>query len=138
MLAIRPPLAKRRRLPLTPLIDVIFILVMFFLLASTFGVWRPLDVLLGQPGAETQPANPRVPAILLSVSAAGDAQAMRIEVNGNEVLAENLVQELDRLFELGAQDALLLPSERTSFQAIVRVLDLARTSRLERISLKVD
>ncbi|WP_428674187.1 ExbD/TolR family protein, partial [Roseibium sp.] len=50
MISIHRHSEKRRRIPLTPLIDVIFILVMFFLLSSTFGVWRPLDVALGRAG----------------------------------------------------------------------------------------
>ena len=43
------PLARRRRVPspLTSLIDVVFILLFFFMLASSYMDWRSLNMTLG-------------------------------------------------------------------------------------------
>ncbi len=41
---ISEPLPARRRISLTPLIDVIFLLLMFFMLSSTFARFADLDV----------------------------------------------------------------------------------------------
>ena len=43
-----PP--RRRLISLTPLIDVVFILLVFFMLASSFMEWRLVDLQLGGDG----------------------------------------------------------------------------------------
>lgn len=138
MILIQSPVARRRRIPLTPLIDVIFILIMFFLLSSTFGIWRPLDVSLGQStsGQGTKNASSsKGPAVLILVRGGQDRAQMRLTVNGVELSLENLSEELDRLAGLGAANALLIPDRETDFQQVVRILDEARSSKLKRVSL---
>jgi biopolymer transport protein ExbD len=44
MLLEQPLAAKRRVISLTPLIDVVFILLLFFMLSSGFTHWRQLDI----------------------------------------------------------------------------------------------
>lgn len=44
MLLEQPLTAKRRVISLTPLIDVVFILLLFFMLSSGFTHWRQLDI----------------------------------------------------------------------------------------------
>ncbi|WP_299470961.1 biopolymer transporter ExbD [uncultured Roseibium sp.] len=141
MLSIHTPVGKKRRIPLTPLIDVIFILVMFFLLSSTFGIWRPLDVSLG--GEEvvaseesTQPA-PTL-AVLVILKPGPDPDNPVLIVNGLRVPVESLAQELDRLAGVGATSAVLIPDANSDFQQVVRVLDEAKTSRIGRVSLKLN
>ncbi len=143
MILIHPPIGKRRRIPLTPLIDVIFILVMFFLLSSTFGIWRPLDVALGggdTTGVADAAAAKAAPAVLINLRAgagAGGTQPQLV-VNGINVPLNTLAAELNRLAEAGAQAAVLIPDAAIDFQQVVRVLDEAKTSRLKRVSLKLD
>ncbi|MBO6857990.1 MULTISPECIES: biopolymer transporter ExbD [Roseibium] len=141
MISIETPLARRKRIPLTPLIDVIFILIMFFLLSSTFGVWRPLEVALGggapAGGAEAQ-SNASVPAVLIVVRSVPGEDLSAVTVNGNELPLAGLAQELNRLAEAGARDAVLLPGKGTDFQQVVRILDEARTSKLTSVRLHLD
>lgn len=140
MILIQTPVARRRRIPLTPLIDVIFILIMFFLLSSTFGIWRPLDVSLGQPraGQGTEQAPPaRQPSVLIVVRASGQEGRAELSVNGVDLTFDALAEELDRLAERGAVNALLIPEKGTDFQQVVRILDEARASRLKRVSLQL-
>lgn len=47
----RPPLIR-----LTPLIDVVFILLVFFMLASSFLDWRAFEVAVPAPSGEVDPA----------------------------------------------------------------------------------
>lgn len=141
MILIHPPIGKRRRIPLTPLIDVIFILVMFFLLSSTFGIWRPLDVALGggdNSGVSETAAAPGAPAVLISLRAGPGGAQPQLVVNGINVPLNQLAKELDRLAAAGAQAAVLIPDATIDFQQVVRVLDEAKTSRLRRVSLKLD
>lgn len=44
MLLEQPLAAKRRYISLTPLIDVVFILLLFFMLSSGFTQWRQMDI----------------------------------------------------------------------------------------------
>ncbi|MCK7612010.1 ExbD/TolR family protein [Roseibium sediminicola] len=123
---------------MTPLIDVIFILIMFFLLSSTFGIWRPLDVSLGRsaPGQGTETASPsKTPAVLIIVRSGDGTGQAQLTVNGVDLGLERLSEELDRLAGLGAANALLIPDRETDFQQVVRILDEARSSKLKRVSL---
>lgn len=141
MIQIHPPIGKRRRIPLTPLIDVIFILVMFFLLSSTFGIWRPLDVALGggdKSGVSQTAAAPGVPAVLINLRAGPGAAQPQLVVNGISVPLNQLAKELDRLAAAGAQAAVLIPDSTIDFQQVVRALDEAKTSQLRRVSLQLD
>lgn len=44
MLLEHPLIAKRQLISLTPLIDVVFILLLFFMLSSGFTHWRQMDI----------------------------------------------------------------------------------------------
>lgn len=140
MILIHSPIVKRRRIPLMPLIDVIFILVMFFLLSSTFGVWRPLDVSLGGAGAiesNTQ-QSPDVPAVLIAFRQGSDGTGTRLTVNGVDVALDRLSSELNRLARLGAERAILIPAKGTEFQQVVNILDEARSSQIRSVSLQLN
>ncbi|MEM9634350.1 MAG: biopolymer transporter ExbD [Pseudomonadota bacterium] len=141
MILIKNPIGKRRRIPLMPLIDVIFILVMFFLLSSTFGVWRPLEVSLGEEthtSRETERSDLGAPSILIAYRPAADQSQEVLTVNGIDVSLEQLSAELDRLASLGAESAILVPTEGTEFQQVINILDEARSSRLKKVSLKLE
>lgn len=138
MILIPTPVARRKRISLTPLIDVIFILIMFFLLSSTFGIWRPLDVALDRPDRESSGAQavaPQVPSILIMVGPPAADGSGELTVNGTTLAFEELAAELNRLAGRGATNALLIPDKATDFQQVVRILDEAKSSRLKRVSL---
>jgi biopolymer transport protein ExbD len=141
MLLIRKPIGKKKRIPLTPLIDVIFILVMFFLLSSTFGIWRPLEVSLGGDGgppAGDQATIQKIPAVLIMVRKGLGPGTMRLSVNGQDLDLLALADELDRLAARGAEDAILVPVGGTEFQQVVRILDMARSSKIKKVSLQLN
>ncbi|QDG77477.1 biopolymer transporter ExbD [Labrenzia sp. PHM005] len=141
MLRIDKPLKTRKRLALTPLIDVIFILVMFFLLSSTFGVWQPLDVSLSsEQGADVAntAAQAKVPSVLMAIRSGPEPNSSTVTINGIDFPKTKMVDELNRLAGLGAEDVFLLPAEDVDFQEVVTLLDLARSSNIARISMKVD
>ncbi|TYC65912.1 biopolymer transporter ExbD [Stappia sp. BW2] len=141
MISIETPLVRRKRIPLTPLIDVIFILIMFFLLSSTFGVWRPLDVVLGggAPAGGTEEQKPAsVAAVLIVVKTRPGAEAIALTVNGRDLALSALAEELDRLADAGARDAVLLPDRGMDFQQVVRILDEARSSKLTSVRLHLN
>ena len=74
---------RRRRLSLTPLIDVIFLLLLFFMLSSTFTPFAELELGAAGPGA----AAPDTPPLFLRVS--GEA----LSLNGRPVALGALAAE---------------------------------------------
>ena len=54
---------RRRPISLTPLIDVVFILLMFFMLTSAFTRWKAVDLRLPTTSSDTSPKKPQ--ALLL-------------------------------------------------------------------------
>ncbi len=51
--------ARRRAVSLTALIDVVFILLMFFMLTSTFSRWKAVDFHFPVAGPELSPQQPQ-------------------------------------------------------------------------------
>lgn len=114
---------------------------MFFLLSSSFGVWRSLNVSVGDdtdPAPVTSTTPDAVAAVFITVRVETGSETMLVTVNGVDVALDQLRSELDRLADAGADDAVLVPREGTAFQQVVRVLDAARASKLERVGLRLN
>ena len=120
----------RRRRPLitlTPLIDVVFILLVFFMLASSFLDWRSID--LNAPGrAGGQPS--MVGALLVDVTDDG------LRLAGAPITLDDLEQRVsDRLDRQPDQRVLVKPASGVRLQPVVDVLD--RLSRVGVVDLSL-
>jgi biopolymer transport protein ExbD len=105
--------ARRPRRPnLTPMIDVVFLLLVFFMLASRFGVDRALPLsVAGQAGGYSGP--PR----LVELRPEG------ITLNGIAVAPEDLPAALARL-GAGPEEAIILRArDGIALQALVTLMD---------------
>ncbi|WP_274425710.1 ExbD/TolR family protein [Chelativorans sp. YIM 93263] len=111
------PLARRRSLPLTPLIDVIFILLLFFMLSSTFLRFAEVEI-TGGTAADT--ASVDAPDVLIRLEGA------EWNVNGVQGGVEAALTELRRLQEQGAERAVLLVRGETSSQEMVSAVEQIR------------
>ncbi len=121
---------------------------MFFLLSSTFGIWRPLTVGLDKPSAGSNPAATVADpgeahsggygvfiVVMPGETVDGDVAQPRILVNGEPVAPAALSRQLDALAERGARTAVLQPAASATLQDIVLVLDRARESRLADVTV---
>ena len=118
---------RRRQLSMTSLIDVIFLLLLFFMLTSTFS--RFADVELGAGGGAGPVATDVSPAFVKLSDA-------RISLNGKTVLAEDLAAELSRRQAENGLNALILSVDDTaSSQQLVDLLLIAR--KLPGLSLQI-
>jgi len=120
--------AQRRRAPisLTALIDVVFLLLIFFMLASTFAKDRGLPLVLGAPSGGA----PVTGAILVRVD--GD----RLDLNGLSVSREELAQAFARRAAEPEPPAVVVHgAPGASVAAVVAVIDLARAAGLDRVAL---
>jgi biopolymer transport protein ExbD len=115
----------RRPLGLTPLIDVVFLLVIFFMLASRFGDEGKLvlDVVAAAPAAsEVAQASRRI-----DIDASG---ALRLQ--GESVAKE----ELERALALHPErPVLVLPAGDAPLQSIVTVLEIVGAAGVTRAAL---
>ncbi|GGB60229.1 hypothetical protein GCM10011316_35330 [Roseibium aquae] len=111
------PLRRVRPISLTPLVDVIFLLLLFFMLTSTFTRFAHLEI-GAPPGVGGTGAPPE--AIL---SLAGES----LRLNGQTLNIEDLTAHGGRLVEeTGAESLLVLVRGSTSTQQLVAVLDVLR------------
>ncbi len=79
MSGVHPYRARRRTINLTPLIDVVFILLMFFMLTSTFTHWKAIDLRVpaASPGGDAQ----RLQAVILHADGALSLQGRPLSLS---------------------------------------------------------
>ena len=111
----------RRTTSLTALVEVVFLLLLFFMLASTFSQFSVIEIGLGGSG---KPSNDTLlDSVLLSVGAEG-----RLLLNGNVVPSTELVDALKSTGNADTQRILLRPTSDATAQDIVSALELARAA----------
>ncbi len=114
---IAAPVRPRRRLPLTPLIDVIFLLLLFFMLSSTFLRFSDVEVAAAQ-GTSGGSAG------------AGDIALLKLRFDGSLALgaetveAARLPEAVAALADKGIGRLLLTADRGASVQALVEVLEI--------------
>lgn len=121
------PRRKRPLISLTPLIDVVFILLVFFMLASSFLDWHAINL---EPPVQIGAGTTDEPALLIEIEAdrlslAGEA----IAINDIAVRLEaELIQNPNRL-------VLISPGPGVPLQTTVDVLDRVRSANAASIRL---
>lgn len=116
--------------PLTPMIDVVFLLLCFFVTSQIFAQWETeIDVAL--PTAQTGEIPQRLPGeVIINVLADGSTV-----VNGQRLADEELRGMMDRLVQLfPGQPVLLRADKATEYEHVVRVLDSCRQADIWNIS----
>jgi len=121
------PSRRRSLISLTPLIDVVFILLIFFMLASSFADWRAIG--LSTPAGEGG-GDPLTGAVLVdvrqdSIRLSGLPVSRRALTDGAR---KHLEQTPDRLF-------IVRPAPGVPLQRAVDVMDSLSAAGARRISL---
>lgn len=109
------PRTSARRISLTPLIDVVFLLLIFFMLSSTFLKFTAININGGQAGAGTADISKLV---LVRVH-----QDKKIEVNGQPVALEELGQFLNDLAIKDNMHIVVKPMDGVTIQGVVDVIE---------------
>lgn len=107
---------------LTPLIDVVFLLLIFFMVSTTFTKESHLEIDLPQSSAE--PAKPAVKEVEVIINAKGEyAVNDRSLVNNSEDTLKKAVQKLS---EGNTNIPFIITADaKTSHEYVVRVMDVA-------------
>ena len=117
-----------RLISLTPLIDVVFILLVFFMLASSFLDWRSVDLTISSgTGAATSAQR----AILISLQADGSVSV------GSQPIAQQTLRSVitEKLAENREQRVVIRSDPGVPLQRAVETLDLVRAIGASNVSL---
>lgn len=115
---------------MTPLIDVVFLLLCFFVTSQLFAQWETeIEIVL--PTAATGQTPQRLPGeIILNITPAGD-----VVVNARALDEEALGSMLDRLAELfPGQPVVIRADKATAYEHVIRVLDRCRQADIWNIA----
>jgi len=114
---------------LTPLIDVVFQLLIFFLLTATFQNNPSFKVKL--PKAKNQDVTREPKAVVVSIGATGE-----VEIDGKRVDDRELQMRLCAAAQEDTTTGVnIRADESTAHQHVVKVMDLAKTCGLEKLGI---
>tara|TARA_R110002167_G_scaffold30450_4_gene100844 strand:+ start:2984 stop:3394 length:411 start_codon:yes stop_codon:yes gene_type:complete len=117
--------SKSKAISLTPLIDVVFILLLFFMLSSSFSRWFAIDVSMPMTAKTEQNESVRI-RILNSQG----------QLSINNELVNFKDEKLINLLEQQASSVILIDAEnKVSTQALVSLMDQLETLGVEGVSL---
>lgn len=120
-----------RLIALTPLIDVVFILLVFFMLASSFLDWRAVDLRLTAGAGETSSESE---VLLVRLLADGS-----VSLNGAGLTESELEEQvLAAVAEDGDLPLIVRPEAGVELQRAVSLLDLLRRAGVTNVSLSRD
>jgi len=127
----RPNPREELNLDITPLIDVVFLLLIFFMVSTTFDHESEVNITLPKASKEISQARPD------AINVAIDAQS-RIFVNEKELLNSQISTIKEALYDVAAdlEDAPIIISadEETPYQIVIRTMDAARQLGLIKIT----
>lgn len=116
--------SKAPQLALTSMLDVIFLLLCFFVTVSVFSQWEN-EIYITLPQAKTSDEPDRLPGeIVVNLFADG-----AIKVNGNAMTLADLGERLKKLSRFYPGQAVIIRSDKeTKYENLVRLLDTCRDS----------
>ncbi|MCF6356117.1 MAG: biopolymer transporter ExbD [Candidatus Polarisedimenticolaceae bacterium] len=115
-------------LDIAPLIDIVFLLLVFFMLTSTFMVPEAIELELPESSSATMTD---VTPIIVALNASG-----QLALNGEEIQLEALHAAIEPLIKADADAAITLKSDaHTEVQQLLKVMDEIRIAGGENIAL---
>lgn len=114
----------KSRLSLTPVIDVVFLLLMFFMLATTFTKFAHVDVAVGGR-ASSAAQNQDTPLILLSIMGQG-----LFSINGQRVGLDEIQSSLASAAPEGKAKIAIRPSLKANAEDIIRAIEQSQATKL--------
>ncbi len=116
--------------PMAPMIDIVFLLLCFFVSSQIFSQWETeIDITL--PTAQSSETPERLPGeIIINLRADGETV-----VNGKTLGREDLSALLARIVDMfPGQPVLIRADRRTAYEHVIRVLDACRLADIWNIS----
>lgn len=122
---------KPPALSMTSMLDVIFLLLCFFVTASVFSQWES-EISISLPSASSAETPGRLPGeVILNVSKEG-----AVTVNARKLSLEELGARLAKVAEFYPGQPVVVRADReTSYDSLVKVIDTCRASGVWNFSL---
>ncbi len=122
------PLRKKNLVNLTPLIDVVFILLIFFMLASNFTRWHTLELSVGETKeVEVDPLTLSIVSINPDSSYALNKQPLPLDT-----IMSNLRK---KVAEQPSHPIVIQPEQGANVQALVDILNLIKKFAGDNVSI---
>ena len=113
---------------MTPMLDVVFIMLIFFIVTASFVKESGIDV--NRPEAATAVKKDRA-NILVAISAKGD-----IWINKRKVDVRAVQANIERLYAENPQGTVVIQADRKSTtDVLIKVMDAARAAGIEDVSI---
>ena len=118
-------------LNLTPMLDVVFIMLIFFIVTATFIKQAGIDVL--RPDAQTWEQKPTV-SVLVAISDSGEIWIDKKRVDVTAVRAH-----IERIHAENPKGGLVIQADRAAkFEKLKAVLDAARAANLTEVAIATE
>ncbi len=116
---------------LTPMLDVVFIMLIFFIVTATFIKLPGIDVTL--PDLRSAESKPQV-SILIAIGPGGDIWIDKKQVDPDSVRAE-----IERLrAETPKGGIVLKPDNKAKVKVVRAILEAARDAKVEEVSISTE
>lgn len=128
------PPSKAPTLALTSMLDVIFLLLCFFVTVSVFSQWES-EIAIQLPSAETAKEPERLPGEII-VNLAKDGS---VRVNGATWSLSDLKSRLARVAKFYPGQPVIIRADReTKYETLVKVIDTCRAADVWNFSLATE
>ena len=131
---------KYHSMDLTPLIDVVFLLLIFFMVATNFSKFSSMDIKVPKSTVENKNTAIETIEVLLN---SNKILNIRITTNGfvenQEVVENNLNQKITDLLKVSNnKNIILIADEVLDYGYIIKVMSILKEAGVEGISLKTE
>ena len=120
------------RISLTPIIDVVFILLIFFMLATNFQSFSKTDINLSNESASITQSDKKVYVIEFDVD-------NKFKLNGQDYKLSTIKEKI--LSELSTDEDLIIvikPGEKTNVQQMLTLIESLKKSNISNVTLGVE
>ena len=125
------PRPRSAALALTSMLDVIFLLLCFFVTASVYSQWES-EISIQLPSARTSDEPFRLPGEII----ANVAKDGSVRVNGADVTLEELAARLSRVVKYYRDQAVIIRADKdVRYESLVKVIDACRGAGVWNFSL---
>ncbi|MCZ6890460.1 MAG: biopolymer transporter ExbD [Gammaproteobacteria bacterium] len=116
---------------LTPMLDVVFIMLIFFIVTATFIKQSGIEI--NRPEALTHQKKPTV-SVLVAISESGDIWIDKKKVDANAVRAH-----IERIHAENPKGGLVIQADRdATYEKLKAVLDAARAANLTEVAIATE
>ena len=128
--SLRPRRRRSSQINLVPMVDVLMVLLFFFLLSMQFGELRALNISL--PNIETAGENTVTDTMIIQM----DLEE-QIYLNNEPVTEEFLIAAVTAQAGINSETPVLLAmDEEISIKDLTRIIDICRANGLQRVRLQ--